>query len=222
MQKIYRKSLFYLLPCVVPSDEMKFTLELVAKPLWWEKSPEIKFYLLLNMIQFTLSTVLYLSINLLKESLRLIRVNFASIPMSPRFICTKCAKMPKREQRRKRSTNKYSSLLVFAFLIKRNKREWGLDWYSAITRFLFNSFFDLSQSLAICWTSKRTDSTPPHLVPTSGNFDARMKRIVFKLRIEGFRLSVTISLGIAVQTWPNWLVAFIIPKVPKPEHFQAN
>lgn len=66
---------------------------------------EIKsFYLLLNMLQFTLSTVLYLSINLFKESL--VRFNSREFSLFSR-----------------RSANKYSSLKVFAFLIKANAKK---------------------------------------------------------------------------------------------------
>lgn len=101
------KSLFYLSFCVARSpNEMKFTLELVASAATRNRQKE-KFYLLLNMIQFTLSTVLYLSINLFKESLR-----FAWISLRFRrffFISP---------HGQRRSANKYSSLKVFAFLIK--------------------------------------------------------------------------------------------------------
>lgn len=51
---------------VASVGEVKFTLELARES---EDRNEKLFHLLFNMIQFTLSTVLYLSINLFKESL---------------------------------------------------------------------------------------------------------------------------------------------------------
>lgn len=74
------------------------------------------------MIQFTLSTVLYLSINLFKES-------------PARFNSREFHLIWLRLREERRSANKYSSLKVFAFLIKEMNAMpiFVEDWYWAIT-----------------------------------------------------------------------------------------